>query len=201
MVASTIRHSSFAIMLPTYKSEKTPPAQDNEPAPASNYPVFYGSTTAIICIIYLYSLYLSAPTSLVSGYAALIWLFLLLMMGAVAVGVRAQQSGGFIHFKDLLSATYKAFAIAYTLQYIFVYSLFRFIDPSLIELSKEAGRKILIQQRDPNWTDEMLQQQIQAFNENNNQIFDFLGLAIHLVMGFLLALFVSFLFKREQPDY
>jgi hypothetical protein len=193
-------------MLPNLKQTATTPPptpDDTDPNPNDkpNYAILYGSLTAIICVAYVYTLYLSDPLLLVSGYESFTWAFFFISMILVGVRTRNAQDGAFIEFRYLLKPIYQAFFLAYMLKYIFIYTLFRFIDPTLLDLVKDIGRKMLISNRDPNWTDEMLQQQITVYNQQEIYMFDFIGLSIHLVMGFVLALIVSFVLKRERPDY
>jgi hypothetical protein len=175
-----------------------------QPAPSDytpNYAIIYGSITAIVTIAYTYGLYLTEPTYLVAGYESLNWLFFFIMMLLVGTSLRAAQANKFIAFKPLLNAMYKAFALAYMLKYIFVFTLFKYIDPNLLDLVRDYGRKMLIANRDPNWTDEMLQSMIETYNSQPVTIFDFVGLSIHLVLGFIVAIILSFLIKRERPDW
>jgi ABC-type xylose transport system permease subunit len=184
---------------------KQPRIADERPTTPSDYvpnhPIFYGAIAAIVAIAYTYTLYLSEPTYLISGYENFNWLVFFIMMIMVGVSLRAAQSDKFIEFKPLLNAMYKAFALAYILKYIFVYTLFKYIDPTLLDLVRDYGRKQLIASRDPNWTDQMFQDVVANYNNQPIPIFDFLGVAIHLVLGFIVAIILSFLLKRERPDW
>lgn len=166
----------------------------------TNYAVFYASINIIICVGFIYTLYLNDPKLLFEGWQAFTWLFFLIQM--VAVGISSRKAlGGFIEFNQLLKPLFKSFAFAYIFKYIFVYVLITVIDPTLLDLSKDFYLQLIIENKDPNWTDEMLQQQIEAFNAQPLNVFDFMGLTIELVMGFIMALIISFVLKIEKPEY
>ena len=188
-------------MLPNLKQTRLPEPDSTPNNYRPNYAIIFGSIAAIISVGYVYALYLNDPMLLLSGYENLNWLFFLIMMIMVGTRTRAAEADGFIDFKSLLSPMFKAFAMAYTLKYIFIYTLFTYIDPQLIDMVKDLGRKMLIDMRDPNWTDEMLQAQLESYNQQTVSIFDFMGLAIHLVFGFILALILAFILKRERPEF
>lgn len=165
-----------------------------------NYAVFYASINIIICVFYIYALYLNNPQLLFEGWQSLTWLFFLIQM--IAVGISTKKSlGGFVEFEQLLKPLFKSFAFAYIFKYIFVYVLMTIIDPELLELSKNFYVDLIIANKDPNWTDEMLQQQIEGFNAQPLNVFDFMGLSIELAIGFIIALILSFILKIEKPEY
>ena len=165
-----------------------------------NYAIFYASISIIICVFYIYTLYLTDPNLLFQGWEGLTWLFFLVQLVALGITMRKQQ-GGFIEFNQLIKPLFQSFFIAYIFKYIFVYTLITVMDPQLLELVRAFNIEFIIQQKQDNFTEEMIQQQIQRASTEEVSIFDFKGIVLHLVMGFILSLGISFILKLEKPEY
>jgi hypothetical protein len=71
----------------------------------------------------------------------------------------------------------------------------------LNELAQETAVKIFIENRDQNMTEEIFQQNLQAFKQHSfAPSFDLLGLFLYLLIGFIFAFLMAQLLKREQPS-
>jgi len=181
-----------------------------------------GLMAGFLSILLITMLYVSDPTLLVKGY---VWLKQFVFFGAMAYGMSqlrdtsistsnlsslkstadADTSKDFIGLVELLGAGFKIYLIGYLFTFLYIYLLFNFIDPSLVELVKDGTVKIAIETRDPSITEEIFQQKIQQLREQDfsPSITDFLSVMsmVELLIGFVMAFVLALFFQREKPNY
>lgn len=181
-----------------------------------------GLMTGFLAMIFITVLYLVEPSLLVDGYERLT---LLLFAGAVIYGIQQERqnkfsvqkiedlttveldendSSDFAPFGELLRTGFRIYVIAYFMKFTFIYFLFNYYDPTLIEMVKDASVQVFIEHQDfSKDTEEIIQQKIAQYKEGNfgPSIRDFLGISLELIVGFLMAFITALFFKREQPDY
>ncbi|MFK7799894.1 MAG: DUF4199 domain-containing protein [Aureispira sp.] len=182
-----------------------------------------GLMTGFISTLYITVLYLVEPTWLVNGYERL---NLLLFFGAVIYTLYkirpttlVQQSledlakenhkesihqGDFKSFGELLQAGFRTYFIAFLIKFTFIYFLFNYYDPNLVEMVRDASTEIFKNNMDfSDDTQEIIEQRIANYRagEFGPSLRDPLGLIIELLIGFFMAFLTALFMKREQPDY
>ncbi len=181
-----------------------------------------GLMSGFLAMLLITFLYVTDPLLLVVGYERLT---LLIFFGAIIYGVRQerqtslttsniqdlvglQAEGGneskdFAPFSELLKLGFRTYIIGFFIKFFFIYYLFNYYDPQLIELVKEAYVKVFLEHRDPSQTEELFQQELAKFKAGNfgPSLTSFLGIGMELIMGFLMAFFTAIFFKREHPGY
>lgn len=177
-----------------------------------------------LAILYITILYISEPLFLVTGYERVT---LLIFIGAVIYGmarmrstalnanslqdlatieapVSVDTSNDFCSFSELLQSGFRIYFIAFILKFSFIYLLFHYYDPSLIDLVREESVRIFIEQSNfENDTQEIFEQRIARYRQGEfgPSLKDVLGILIELVIGFIVAAVLALFFKRDQPDY
>lgn len=183
-----------------------------------------GLMAGFLAILYIAILYVVEPQMLVTGYERLT---LLIFAGAIIYGLSQMRStslsarslqelvdadpnaaapdgNDFRSFGDLLQAGFRIYFIAFLLKFAFIYVLFHYYDPSLIDLVRDESTRIYLEQLDPNKdTQVVIEQKVARYREGDfgPSLTDVLGLVIELVIGFIFAAITALFFKREQPDY
>ncbi len=167
-------------------------------------------------------MYVSDASLLVKGYT---WLKQLVFFGAVLYGMlQLRQTSiqasnindlaktkdvdtthDFVSFAELLSAGFKIYFIAFFITFLYIFVLFNYIDPTLVELVKDASVKVAIEYKDPSVTEEIFQQQITQLREQDfsPRLTDFFSIMsmFELIMGFMFSFIVALFLQREQPKY
>jgi len=173
-------------------------------------------------MFFITGLYLTDPRLLIAGYER--WT-LLMFAGFMLYGLiqkrqnslsvnkledllaessNVDTSKDFASFGELLQIGFQIYAIAFFIKLLFIYFLFNFYDPSLIEIIKEVSEKLFLEHQDfSKDTNEIIQQRLAQFREGSfgPQLTDFLGIGVELVLGFIMAFVMALFFKREQPEY
>lgn len=183
-----------------------------------------GVMAGLLAILYITVLYVTDQTLLVVGYERVT---LLIFTGAVIYGVAqlrptqlkarslqelaqaeninaAHAEQEFKSFGELLQGGFRIYFIAFLMKFIFVYLLFHYYDPSLIDLVREESVRIYMEQSDfSNDTQEVIEQKIAFYREGEfgPSLTDVLGLILELLLGFVVAFFTALLLKRDRPDY
>ena len=159
----------------------------------------YGATAGIAAVFFVSCLYNYQPRLLVEGYENINWLFILIAMFMASFAYIKKRK--FAATPPLLKLNFQTFIIAYLVKYVFILALF-YTDDNLVNLVNEAQLQIYLSQKDNNLPEEIFQQQLANFKQmqSHTGIFDFLGLIIHLLMGFILSLSLAFVMKREELD-
>lgn len=191
----------------------------------SNISTRLGLLTGFLATLYITVLYVISPRLLVEGYER--WT-LLLFFGAVIYGVyktrpttltqrslkdlaetplkdeKAAHEGDFKSFGELMQVGFKIYFIAFLIKFAFVYFLFNYYDPSLVEMVRDASTKIYVENMDFSDDTEAMREQIVAnyrAGEFGPSLRDPLGLVIELLIGAFMAFITAIFMKREQPDY
>lgn len=189
-----------------------------------SYTARIGLMAGFLAMLYVTVLYISDPIMLVTGYERVT---LLIFVGAMLYGMiqlrptelnaRSLQdlvvedgdksvdiSHDFRSFSELLQAGFRIYFIGFLLKFTFIYLLFHYYDPSLIDLAREESVRIFMEQSNiENDTQEMLEQRLAQYRQGEfgPSLKDVLGIFIELVMGFIVAAVMALFFKRDQPDY
>lgn len=184
-----------------------------------------GLMAGFLAMIFITILYLINPILLIDGYERLT---LLLFGGAIIYGAQQKRqnnlsvrkiealltvskkensrdtSGDFASFGLLLQLGFRTYVIAFFIKFSFIYFLFNYYDPNLIEMVKDASVQVYMEHQDfSKDTEEIIQQKIARYKEGHfgPSLRDFLGIGIEIIIGFIMAFVTAFVFKREQPDY
>lgn len=169
---------------------------------------------------YIALLYKTNSNLLIIGYErwTLLIFFVLMIYGALQhrqtnlavnsladlANTSVDTDNDFASFGELLQLTFKIYALGFFIKFIFIYFLFNYYDPSLVEMVKEESIRIFWDNLDRNSdTAEILQQKLNNYKKGNfgPQLTDFLGIAMELVVGFSMAFGISIFLKRERPEY
>lgn len=181
-----------------------------------------GLMSGFLAMLFITVLYIYNPHSLIDGYERLT---LLIFFGTMiyAVVQRRQtnlsaskiedlledeakgkdESQDFASFGELLQLGFRIYVIAFFLKFLFVYFLFNFYDPSLVEMVKDANVELFMQHKDPSETEAIFQAKLAQFKEGEfgPQLTDIMGISMELIVGFLMAFILALIFRREQPEY
>ena len=183
-----------------------------------------GLMTGFLATLYITILYLVEPRLLIDGYER--WT-LVLFFGAVIysvykvrpttlsqrslddlvkreVGEQELHQEDFKSFGELLQIGFRTFFVAFLIKFAFIYFLFNYYDPSLIEMVRDASTEIFKSNMDfSDDTQEIIEQRIANYRagEFGPSLRDPLGLIIELLIGFFMAFLTALFMKREQPDY
>lgn len=181
-----------------------------------------GLMAGFLSTIFITLLYVMDPTLLVDGYERLtLLLFALTIVYAIQQerqtslrvhkiedlkheGVAVDDSKDFASFAELLQIGFRTYVIAFFIKFIFVYFLFNYYDPSLIELVRDASVEVYKSFQDfSNDTQEMIEQKIAKYKEGEfgPSLRDPIGIVIELLIGFFIAFITALFFKRDRPDY
>lgn len=164
----------------------------------------FGVWAAVLSVLYIAVLYVTAPTYLITGYERITLLLFFILMGMAAYTERESRAEGFIEFGELLKMTLRVYLIGFTAKFLFIYVLFNFIDPDMIELVKDAQVRLFIAHRELNIPEEIFQQKLKVFIETTHfgpSLREFLGIALEIIVGSVFAGIISLFFKREAPEY
>ena len=138
------------------------------------------------------------------------WVQLVLSLGLTIffmsrAGVMSRREGnGFISFKDTLKPTFLTYAIGALIGTIFIYVMYHYVDPGLVDLTKE---KALEQTEKMMSTFGAPQDDIdEAIEKMEQQSFEsgigktLLQYCFQLIFGFILALIISAFIKKNPPE-
>lgn len=181
-----------------------------------------GLMAGFLSMMFITFLYVINPTLLVDGYERLtLLLFALTVVYAIQqerqTSFRVQRiedlkeekeevddSNDFASFAELLQIGFRTYVIAFFIKFTFVYFLFNYYDPSLVELVRDASVEVYKSFQDfSNDTQEMIEQKIAKYKEGDfgPSLRDPLGIIIELLIGFFVAFITALFFKRDRPDY
>lgn len=154
---------------------------------------------------YTASLYSIDEQLLLQGYTAGTWLILLIAMLIAAWRERELSENQFIGLRKLLRTTFFVFIVANAILLSFQYFLYNYIvDPCFVEMVKEQQIAQFIQEQEGTMPKAVLEEQVAQFEKGDFRptIAETLkGFFFHALLGFVLSLAVSAVFKRSQPDY
>jgi len=181
-----------------------------------------GLMSGFLATLFITILYVTDPALLVDGYEriTLVILFVAIVYGVSQERTTSLSPNGiedllntteteeteqedFVSFGELLKFGFKIYVIGFFIKFSFIYFLFNYYDPALIEMVKEAYVDVFIEFRDPTDTELIFEQKLADFKNGNfaPSFTNVLGVGLELVLGFFMAFFTALFFKREQPDY
>ncbi|CAA6812863.1 MAG: Unknown protein [uncultured Aureispira sp.] len=184
-----------------------------------------GLMTGFLSMMFISLLYVIDATLLVDGYERLTLLFFALAIvyaiqqeRKTSLTVRRiedlQQAGealdgiddskDFASFGELLRIGFKTYVIAYFMKFFFVYFLFNYYDPSLIDMVRDASVEVYKSFQDfSSDTQEMVEQKIAKYKEGEfgPSLRDPIGILIELLIGLFVAFMTALFFKRDRPEY
>lgn len=162
----------------------------------------YGFTAGFLSVAFITAIYLDNPSNLLSGIEKFSWLLFVVAMFIGTWRERQLRPDLFLAFHEALKTAYKIFVIAYLIKFVTIYLLFNFYDTSLQELAREIAVKIFTEHRNEEMPQEIFEQQLKAFSNGyfGPKIFD-IGVMLEMIVGFIAALLIAFLFKREKPEF
>lgn len=166
------------------------------------YDAKYGLMAGGISILISLIVYLIDPNSYLKFGGVVSALPMLYFIVAAALAVK-QQNKGFISFGDAFKNSWVTYLIYSLLATIFLYILFNFIDPQLIETMKETSIELLEKLRST-LGDESTDEAIKKIEESTQQgvgslAFSFL---ISLIFpGAFLSLIIALIVKKEDNPW
>lgn len=123
-------------------------------------------------------------------------------MAMAALAVRREQ-GGFLPFREALKSTFLVWVIASFLSMVFLYLLYNFIDPGLVDIQKEVVAEMMdrfLASADQATIDQ-IEESMTAENFGLDIKKSLLGYAFSLIFpGFIVSLIVAAIVKRPQPN-
>jgi hypothetical protein len=167
-----------------------------------NRGIIYGLIAGFLTCGFLSTLYTNNPINILLGYEKFSWLIIVALMITGVLMERNSQSEKFIDFNAALKNAFKIFIIAYLIKFIFIYLLFNYFDPKLLEMAKDTAVKIFVDHRDPDMTEEIFQQQLKAFRNGyfGPRLFD-VGIMLEIIIGFVISLLSAIILRREKPEF
>ena len=167
-----------------------------------NRGIIYGLIAGFLTCGFLSALYSNNPTNILLGYEKISWLIIVTMKITGVIMERNTQIKKFTDFNTALKNAFKIFIVAYLIKFIFIYLLFNYIDPKLLEMARDTAVKIFIDHRDPDMTEEIFQQQLKAFRDGyfGPRLFD-VGIMLEIIVGFVISLITAIIIKREKPEF
>ena len=167
-----------------------------------NSGIIYGLVSGLLAMSFVVAIYLNQPLNLISGLEKLSWL---LIFSGMLIGVwreRSLRNEPFIGFQEALKTAYQIFILAYLIKFATVFVIFNYVEPSLNDSAREIAVKIFIEHKDAEMTQEIFEQQLEAYKKGyfGPRIFD-IGVMLELIAGFVLAALTAFLIKRERPEF
>jgi hypothetical protein len=183
-----------------------------------------GLMAGFLAMMFITMLYVMDPTLLVSYERFTLLLFVLTIIYAIQqeretslivrkigdlqqtaeVTEKIDDSKDFASFGELLQIGFRTYAIAYFIKFFFVYFLFNYYDPSLIELVRDASVEVYKNFQDfSSDTQEIIEQKIAKYKEGEfgPSLRDPLGIVLELLIGFFVAFLTALFFKRDRPEY
>jgi len=163
--------------------------------------VKWGLIGGIGSIMLTLVLYLIDPP-MIFGSAA--WLGFAIYIATMYMAGNDQKKlqGGYIAWGEALKPTFLTYVLATALYFIFHFILFKFIDPSLLDVQKEVAMQSL-----EGWADfigeEGMEAAIQGIEESTNMTVSTqtFGWAFNLIFGFFFGAIISAILKRSKPEY
>jgi len=156
-----------------------------------------GLMAGFLAMIFITILYVMDPNLLVDGYERLTLLLFVLTE-------KIDDSKDFASFGELLQIGFRTYAIAYFIKFTFVYFLFNYYDPSLIELVRDASVEVYKNFQDfSSDTQEIIEQKIANYKEGEfgPSLRDPIGIVIELLIGLFVAFITALFFQRDRPEY
>lgn len=162
----------------------------------------YGILGGFVLIAYLTALYFVDKTLLVEGWEKITWLLLLGTMLAAAAKRRLQEPDTFISFRPLMQTVVKVFLLAYFMKFAFIYILFRYGDPEMMEMVRMAELQLILENKPADVPDTIFAQQIKAYEQGDfgPRLWD-IGLMLELILGFGMSAVTASIIRRDTPQY
>lgn len=145
--------------------------------------VKYGIITGAASVLYLFVFYQIDKALVLNPFVVFGQIFISMIGAVLAVRAVRDANGGKIEKREALKHSFAVFALSQLVFWLFIYLLFNFIDPSLVEIQRkmmlDAGMK-------------------EAANQDLTMSFGmvFFRWAFMLLPGFLLSLMVSSFLKK-----
>lgn len=184
-----------------------------------------GLMAGFLAMMFITILYVLDPHLLVDGYERLtLLLFVLTIVYAIQQERRTSltvqkiedlhqktdtseeidDSKDFASFSELFRIGFRTYSIAYFIKFAFVYFLFNYYDPSLIDLVRDASVEVYKNFQDfSSDTQEIIEQKIAKYKEGEfgPSLRDPMGILIELLIGGFVAFITALFFKRDRPEY
>ena len=180
-----------------------------------------GLMSGFISMLLITFLYVANPELLIVGYERLT---LLVLMAAILYGVLQQRQtnfspakiedllsdnkqidvkNDFASFGALLKLGFRIYIIGFFIKFLFIWFLFNYYDPTLVDMVKEAYLKVVEGHKNTSDMELIYRENLESFKQGNfaPSLTNFLGIALELIVGFILSLVFAFFFKRDQPEY
>jgi hypothetical protein len=167
-----------------------------------NNKVLFGFLGGFAAMALLASLYVTNKEFLLAGYEKFTWLLIIGAMSVAVIRQRSEEEYQFIGFYEAMKTAFQTFMLAYLIKFLFTYVLFNFIDPSLLEIAKEKAVEIFIAHKNPEETEKIFEQRLEAFKDGyfGPSLFE-IGLMLEIIVGFVFSAIIAFFLKREKPEY
>lgn len=163
-----------------------------------NYGLIGGMAAIALTLLY----YLMNVRGFITYGAWFSYLALGATMVMAGLAVRKYQDG-YIEFKEGLKVTFLVWVIGTLLTTVFLYLLYNFIDPGLVDVQKEVTME-LMEKFTANMDEETLEQinktmEEQGFGLDMKKSLLTYGFGL-IFPGFIIALIVSLIIRRKNPE-
>ena len=171
-----------------------------------NHSVKNGLYFGLASIAYTLIIYLLNPKMLFSGFTGIIVAIILTVVFMV-MAARAERADneGFLSYGEALKTTFLVFVVGSLLSTIFSYSLYNYIDPSLVDQMKEAALETSVKMAEFFGAPEDQLDQIREEIMNQDMSMGvgrmILQWVYSLIFGFICSLIVSAFVKKSGPTY
>ncbi|MCF8236743.1 MAG: DUF4199 domain-containing protein [Saprospiraceae bacterium] len=163
-----------------------------------NYGLIGGMAAIALSLLY----YLMNVSGFITWGAWFSYLALGATMVMAGLAIRKAQDG-FIEFKEALKVTFLVWVIGTILTTLFMYAMFNFIDPGLVDVQKEVTMEWM-EKFTANMDEETLDEINKRIAEEGfglNLKKSLLGYGVGLIFpGFIIALIVSLIIRRKNPE-
>ena len=181
-----------------------------------------GLMSGFMSMLLISFFYVTNPELLIVGFERLT---LLILGGAILFGILQQRKtnfspskiedllssenkkideiNDFASFSELLKLGFRIFIIGFFIKFMFIWFIFNYYDPSLIEMVKEAYLKVVEEHKNTSDMEMIYKENMETFRQGNfgPSLTNFLGIALELIVGFVISLTFAMFFKRDQPEY
>lgn len=166
-----------------------------------NKAIFNGLLMGGASIIVTLLFYFINPRFLMTTGAYIMYGIFLFFMFRAVIDSRAQQ-GGFITFSEGLKAAFLSYVIGGLMYYLFNHILVAFIDPSLVEITKEVAIEAIEKMESFIGEDATAEaiDQLDEVSYKPTLANTLMGYVISLIFGFIFSLIIAAIYKKEDKS-
>lgn len=163
----------------------------------------FGLYYALVYVLGTFIIYLIQPEALFNTYVGWVWIILLVATMVYAVKSEKSKYPDSFSFQQGFKQSWLTFVIGTAATMAFHYILMNFIDPSLLELNKEAQiAGVEKMAKALNLSQENIDKQIETIRaqEGSSPSKLLLGFAMSLLMGAIPSVIIAAIFKKQNHN-